>query len=78
MPEPPIFEAARGLASSCSTGSIVEVFEGKDGTFVLMFTATGREEKMALRLSREAFARLLAIGYRLLTPAAPEEASDGQ
>ena len=77
MPEPPVFEAARGLASSCSTGSIVEVFEGKDGTFVLMFTATGREEKMALRLSREAFARPLAIGYRLLTPAAPEETPIG-
>lgn len=78
MPDAPVFEAARGLASSCSTGSIVEVFEGKDGTFVLMFTVSGSTDKSALRLSREAFARLCVVGYRLLAPQTPEEASDGQ
>ena len=78
MPDTPVFEAARGLASYCSTGSVVEVFEGKDGTFVLMFTMAGSTEKTALRLSREAFARLIAIGYRLLAPAAPEEAPLGE
>ncbi len=63
------FEARRGLASACKTGSTVEVFEGKDGTFLLLFTPPNRQGKSVLRLSREAFARLTAIGIRLLSPA---------
>ncbi len=62
------FEARRGLASACKSGSTIEVYEGADGTFLLLFTMPRREVKTVPRLSMEAFARLTAIGLRLLSP----------
>jgi hypothetical protein len=63
--EPPRFEAAQGLTTLCSNGSIIEAFKGRDGTFLFLFTTPGAQGKTALRLSAPAMASFLDLARRL-------------
>ena len=66
MPDVPIFEAVRFLASRSKNGAVVEVIEGKDGTYLILFTAPGQTGKTAVRVSRPTFDALLDVGFQML------------